>query len=256
MFNITSIPSDENIDLAKIRLYKLVTKDRRTYIGVDRKVSVFEVFDENPATDQSTHRLISSKHIYGHTSGWESFDVTSAVRRWVRFVNSVQILEVRIETVFNNNGPGDMDIDTRHENKRDPLLVVFSSETEAKRQHARELQELISHETDVNTISPAEMFDLGEGKTPLKLSPGNQMSSTNINLNKYSPGDSHVLHRVKRAKRNRKNRRNNNCRRKPMYVNFAEINWNDWIIAPRGYQVTSMRKLLLASFHLAIVYSY
>ena len=48
-----------------------------------------------------------------------------------------------------------------------------------------------------------------------------------------------------RAKRNagrrpRKSKRNS-CRRKPMYINFAEIHWDKWIIAPNGYQVNIAR---------------
>ena len=44
--------------------------------------------------------------------------------------------------------------------------------------------------------------------------------------------------RSKRAKaRRRRRRRRNMCRRRPMYVNFEDINWHTWIIAPKGYQV-------------------
>lgn len=41
------------------------------------------------------------------------------------------------------------------------------------------------------------------------------------------------------GKRRRKNtqRGRNSCRRRPMYVDFADIHWDNWIIAPAGYQV-------------------
>ncbi|XP_046419342.1 protein decapentaplegic [Neodiprion virginianus] len=44
----------------------------------------------------------------------------------------------------------------------------------------------------------------------------------------------------RRAKRAavRKNRRRDgreNCRRHPLYVDFADVGWNDWIVAPPGY---------------------
>ncbi|XP_066588844.1 protein decapentaplegic isoform X2 [Prorops nasuta] len=44
----------------------------------------------------------------------------------------------------------------------------------------------------------------------------------------------------RRAKRAalRKNRRKDgreNCRRHPLYVDFADVGWNDWIVAPPGY---------------------
>ena len=27
-----------------------------------------------------------------------------------------------------------------------------------------------------------------------------------------------------------------NCQRRPLYVNFSDVHWNDWIVAPEGYQ--------------------
>ncbi|GMS78951.1 hypothetical protein PENTCL1PPCAC_1126, partial [Pristionchus entomophagus] len=48
--------------------------------------------------------------------------------------------------------------------------------------------------------------------------------------------------RKERKERRRKNRKHRNggekgiCHRKPMYVDFAELNWQDWIMAPPGYE--------------------
>ena len=41
--------------------------------------------------------------------------------------------------------------------------------------------------------------------------------------------------RKKRKAQRRKNRREY-CRRYPLYVDFADVGWNDWIVAPHGYQ--------------------
>ena len=41
--------------------------------------------------------------------------------------------------------------------------------------------------------------------------------------------------RSKRKAGRRKNRREY-CRRHPLYVDFADVGWNDWIVAPPGYQ--------------------
>jgi len=45
--------------------------------------------------------------------------------------------------------------------------------------------------------------------------------------------------RVKRSvSRNRRRRaKRNSCRRKPMWVDFGDVQWNRWIIEPPGYQV-------------------
>ncbi|KMQ95783.1 protein decapentaplegic [Lasius niger] len=49
-----------------------------------------------------------------------------------------------------------------------------------------------------------------------------------------------ILERARRARRadTRKNRRKDgreNCRRHTLYVDFADVGWNDWIVAPPGY---------------------
>ena len=49
--------------------------------------------------------------------------------------------------------------------------------------------------------------------------------------------------RSKRAKAHkRRKRRRNMCRRRPMYVNFEDINWHTWIIAPKGFQVRRTKR--------------
>ena len=42
--------------------------------------------------------------------------------------------------------------------------------------------------------------------------------------------------RPKRGKQRRRSRRQ--CRKVPMFVSFAEINWHKWVIAPKGYEVS------------------
>jgi bone morphogenetic protein 2/4 len=39
----------------------------------------------------------------------------------------------------------------------------------------------------------------------------------------------------KRKNRKKKRRRKTNCRRHPLYVDFQDVGWNDWIVAPPGY---------------------
>ena len=43
--------------------------------------------------------------------------------------------------------------------------------------------------------------------------------------------------RFRRSLKRRIKNRKNVCRRRPMYVDFEDINWNEWILAPSGYQV-------------------
>lgn len=50
-------------------------------------------------------------------------------------------------------------------------------------------------------------------------------------------GKSHPLtRRAKRSPKQRGRKRNRNCRRHALYVDFSDVGWNDWIVAPPGYQ--------------------
>lgn len=211
VFNITSISRDEEIDYAMLRLYTLVQQDRDAYAGIDRIVSVLQDrgYELGP---EDRYKILSSRHIYGHNSGWEAFDVTSAVRLWADNISCVQILEVRIESVFNAVTDGAMDIDTDPNHRNEPLLVIFSNNNQKRSLREKELHELIAHELDVEDEAVAT-------------------ESVHQHRHSNSTGQ---LSRFKRSKKNRRN----SCRRSLLYVSFQEINWNKWIIAPPGYQVT------------------
>ena len=225
VFNITSISMDEVIDHAQLRLYTLVQRDRNTYIGVDRKVSVLEVLSQRRDVDDTTkYRQLSSRHVYGQNSGWEAFDVTSAVKRWVQNLTHVQILEVRIESVFHDGSHGNMDIDTDPTHKNEPLLVVFSNDLQRERLHDTEMHEFIRHESDIKESR-------GILKRNLKLPAIHHAASGSSRVMSELSAAPHRI--VKRSKKNRRN----SCRRKPMYVNFQDINWHEWILIPTGYQV-------------------
>ena len=40
-------------------------------------------------------------------------------------------------------------------------------------------------------------------------------------------------------KNQRRHKSSPSCRRRPLYVNFTKINYDEWIIAPEGYEVNS-----------------
>ena len=51
--------------------------------------------------------------------------------------------------------------------------------------------------------------------------------------------DNSIVSRFKRASAAKRHRRKNgreNCHRHPLYVDFKDVGWNDWIVAPPGYE--------------------
>jgi len=100
MFNVTSVGHDEDIYLAELRLLTLVETDRSLYDGINRLVTVYELGAatgnySTAAGTASGYHQIASKLIYGRSSGWETFTVTDAVKRWVRLRTTAQVTQMR-----------------------------------------------------------------------------------------------------------------------------------------------------------------
>ena len=221
VFNITGLSPGERINLAELRLFTLIDRDRTSFMGVDRKVSVYEV---NPYLDQP-YILIDSKHIYGRSSGWETFEVTSAVKRWSRDIKSTQHVEIRIESIFHSVGnSGNLDINTRPLTQHEPLLVVFSNDRNKKRVHRKESQELMTHQRD------QLYFPLDHQQSRDQLKFNNNSVNETVSISNNSNNSDIELSRVKRSS-------GKHCHRRDMWINFSDMGWDSWIVAPGGYQV-------------------
>lgn len=53
----------------------------------------------------------------------------------------------------------------------------------------------------------------------------------------------YIVEELGRIRKGKLKRKKNPCRRKPLHVNFAAINYDQWIIAPPTYEVSG-KKLL------------
>ncbi|XP_062064682.1 bone morphogenetic protein 10 [Lepus europaeus] len=223
LFNV-SIPHHEEVIMAELRLYTLVQRDRLIYDGVDRKITIFEVLDsEGDNNGERSLLVLVSGEIYGTNSEWETFDVTDAIRRWQKSSSSTHQLEVHIESRHNEAediSRGQLEIDTSAQNKHDPLLVVFSDDQSSDKERKEELNEMIAHE-QLLELDNVDGFSRGPGEEALL-----QMRSNII----YDS-----------TARIRRNAKGNYCKRTPLYIDFKEIGWDSWIIAPPGYEAYECR---------------
>ncbi|NXG38519.1 BMP10 protein, partial [Dromaius novaehollandiae] len=221
LFNV-SIPHHEEITMAELRLYTLVERDRMLYDGLDRKVTIFEVLgnDHVGVGEERKTVALASRQIYGKNSEWETFEVTEAIRRWRTAGLTTHRLEVHIESREGEeqNGEGKLDIDINSEAKHVPLLIVFSDDqSNDKKEEKQELDEMIDHE---------QLLDLEN------LEVGNFHNR---------PGEEALLQMRSNiiydsTARIRRNAKGNYCKKTPLYIDFKEIGWDSWIIAPAGYE--------------------
>jgi len=263
LFNV-SVPHHERITAAELRLYTLVQNDRHLYDGVDRKVTVYELgpLDEGdgdplvPRGDnfEAPHgrRLepveLASRQVYGVDDGWEAFDLTATVQRWRRSESgTTHRLEVHIaslvseerkglnvEVNHSNTTPppeGDLKIDTSPEEKHKPLLIVFSNDQSGDdRQDRHELNEMIDHETSDLVL---QQHNLELGLNSLGEEVLQEDGVDEPNEEDLIQMRSNMIYDT--TSRIRRNAKGNYCKKQSLFVEFKDIGWDSWILAPAGY---------------------
>ncbi|MBN3298732.1 BMP4 protein, partial [Amia calva] len=188
LFNLSSIPEDEVLSSAELRLYRQQIEDAGLYGDHEglHRINVYEVL-KPPRKGQLITRLLDTRLVRHNISRWESFDVSPAVLRWTqdRLPNHGLAVEV----------------------------LHLNHTTSQQGRHVRVSRSL--HQV------PGE--DWAQLR-PLLVTFGHD-------------GKGHPLtRRVKRGTKPRGRKRNRNCRRHALYVDFSDVGWNDWIVAPPGYQ--------------------
>ncbi|CDQ75316.1 unnamed protein product [Oncorhynchus mykiss] len=227
LFNV-SIPHNERITAAELRLYTLLEQQDGT--GEDNRTA-----KDTERGGAGGRVELASRQVYGTDNGWEAFDLTAAVQHWRKSeYSTTHRLEVHIASLTSEGerGPtladdegegegrrifrGDMEIDTSPDDKHKPLMIIFSDDQSGDhRDDKRELNEMIGHETSEAVLQEEEEEEEQDEEALL------QMRSNLI----YDT-----------ASRIRRNAKVNQCKKQSLYVEFKDIGWDSWILAPAGYE--------------------
>lgn len=205
-FNLTSIPNEELITSAELRIYRdqvmgaaasVNSSSDHAHAGGFHRINVYEIF--GVPDDQGREplaRLLDTRLVQDSLSRWESFDVSPAVFKW---------------TSGKDHNHGFM-VEVLHPDEGD-------SNGEHAQRRSRHVRVSRSLHQDQDSWPQAR---------PLLVTYGHD-----------GRGDS-VLHtREKRQAALRKQRRKHqhkaSCKRHALYVDFSDVGWNEWIVAPPGY---------------------
>ncbi|XP_068432960.1 bone morphogenetic protein 2b isoform X3 [Clinocottus analis] len=202
-FNLTSIPDEEFITSAELRVYRDQVTGGGALAGGSHRINIYEIFEAPSAQGREPlARLLDTRLVRDSLSRWESFDVSPAVSQWT-------------------SGRG--------RNHGFMVEVHHPEEGEAEEDGER-AQRRSAH---VRVSRSLHRGDGGGGASwpqarPLLVTYGHD-----------GRGDS-VLHtREKRQAALRKQRRKHqhkaSCKRHALYVDFSDVGWNEWIVAPPGY---------------------
>ncbi|KAM6964637.1 bone morphogenetic protein 2 [Tautogolabrus adspersus] len=203
-FNLSSFGREERMIKAEFRWFR---KKQKIYLGKSNrahfyKVDLYEVLDSRVKPWRGN--LITSRLVPLFTQGWEVFNVTQTVSKWIH--NSQEnngILVVTtlpsgnwIESLVSSKQHGELS-DTR------AYLVIFSDDGRTG----------ASNQSYLGQTKPAAAPELHSGPSRRR---------------RASPGL--VTHG-----------RPQSCQRVPLFVDFEEIGWSGWIISPRGYNAYHCR---------------
>ena len=230
-FDVSSMSTDELLRAAELRLYRVASPDHgslpaeagvnTTTVGVNKtagvplhhrhRIDVYEVLTSPRPSDVTRpadviRRLIDTRAVDARVSAWETFDVWPAVQRWRRQRDRSGGLLVDFVTAT-GHAPR-----VRHVRLRRSL-----AETDARWAQRRPL--LVTYTDDRR----------GPHRRPAAARRQRGARRTRRGARR----------RNRQRKRGRKRKQNQkqkgHCARKPLYVDFGDVGWNNWIIAPLGY---------------------
>ncbi|XP_068605450.1 anti-dorsalizing morphogenic protein [Brachionichthys hirsutus] len=200
-FNLSTVARTEKVLTAELHLFKLRPQAKLKQHHFCQ-VSVYQLFDTSRSNNTQEKKLLSSRLVPVHTTGWEVFTITHAVRSWMSDDGSNLGLRVTVRTL----GGSQMDMKAirfasgrSHHQSKQPMLVVFTDD--GRRSTTLENTGMISATS-------------GLPHAPLAGSPSRSARSVD-----YSEEEGVSLP----------------CQRLPLYVDFEEIGWSGWIVSPRGY---------------------
>uniref|UniRef100_A0A665UYG8 Growth/differentiation factor 2-like n=1 Tax=Echeneis naucrates TaxID=173247 RepID=A0A665UYG8_ECHNA len=208
-FNI-SIPNHEKIAMAKLQLFFLPdTRAKVTSITFKATVKVYEVFhsDLTPTT-----QLLVGQELTGSQSIWTTFDVTTAIQSWIKSSRGATVFDVVVDrkdcAAFGSGDeqPGCLNMSLSVGDNTSAALIIFSDDLGSRRLEMRkELKEMILHEEE--TILHSGIVE------------------------------------AQHPRRNKRKAEREYCRRTSLKVNFKDIGWDSWIVAPPEYDAFECRGL-------------
>ncbi|XP_056621333.1 bone morphogenetic protein 2b [Triplophysa dalaica] len=201
-FNLTSVPVEELISAAELRIFRDQVLDdaspgnSSSTAGGFHRINIYEVF--RPALEPSKEpitRLLDTRLVQDSHTRWESFDVGSAVAHWAG--------------------------DSRH-NHGLLVEVLHPGDSEAgeevRRRHVRVSRSLHGDKDSWAQARPLLVTYSHDGQGTAVLHSNREKRQAR-----------------QRPKQRRKHHPRTNCRRHPLYVDFSDVGWNEWIVAPPGY---------------------
>lgn len=192
---------------------------------------------------RAAKKLIDTQVIDVRDTGWLSFDVYPAVDRWLKHPNENYGLLITI--LIENQGKTSLssslsslsasNFSSSSLSKLHSQLFVFNSEYFLV-QSSSNSETNTNHEHQWHEMQPL-IITFSNNEKIHRHNLVNKEKVNGLNRSKRERKRFMPLQKMGGRKRYHKtSRKKDYCRRHQMFVDFKEIGWTDWIVAPPGYQ--------------------
>lgn len=255
-FNVTYIPQLEQLIDAELRIYieRNNTHEHDTDNVVKHKLQVFEIMKPVATGEEPISRLIDVQDIIVQNSTWVSLDVHPAVLKWKNKPRANHGLEIRVVQHKNNPSSHPLkhvrlrrsaEVGDSEWNIQRPLLVTYTDDGKASN-----LSRTKRSSDNTDNTEDDEIEDNGDSDSKKKRKRKRKKCPKGDKGKKCRRKRKERRERRKNKQKNKrkdKDRRKENppgkereghkdlCQRRPLYVDFNDVQWNDWIVAPLGY---------------------
>uniref|UniRef100_A0A8C6TMX1 TGF-beta family profile domain-containing protein n=1 Tax=Neogobius melanostomus TaxID=47308 RepID=A0A8C6TMX1_9GOBI len=202
LFNLSSFGKDERLNKAEFRWFR----EKQTFACLFpcmAQVDLYEVLDSRVKPWRGN--LITTRLVPLYTQGWEVFNITQVVSKWIRNSEDNNGI-LMVTTLPSGNWMDTPEVSSpKHkaeESDTNAYLVIFSDE---------------------NAGGASNKSYLGEMSYICQ--------TLHLNPLQSPPAEHH----------DRRGRPAHTCQRVPLFVDFEEIGWSGWIISPRGYNAHHCR---------------
>uniref|UniRef100_A0A8B9QC88 Growth differentiation factor 7 n=1 Tax=Apteryx owenii TaxID=8824 RepID=A0A8B9QC88_APTOW len=220
LFDISSLPEAEEVTGAELRVLRALPENRSLALSPEGTLHHL-LLSTCPSRDGEEPRLLDSRAadvLDAGSSRWEVFDVWEALRDRREKSPSGKLLCFLLRIVSDQSGrllpPRQLGFSKPRPQPHERALLVAFSRTQRKENLFKEIRDKIKALGSPPFLEPP---DPGRETHPKR-----RRRRTTIAAR--SGGRGHG----KKAK--------TRCSRKPLHVNFKELGWDDWIIAPLDYE--------------------
>lgn len=213
-FNIT-IPGHEKITAAELQLLFLPEPSARVTSHTYK--AIIHVYEVDCLNFTSARQLLVGREVVASQGTWETLDVTAVVQNWIRLGHGTTMFDVFVDRKdCGGEALGCLNMSVSVGDNTSAALIIFSNDLGSRRREAKkELREMILHEEETIFHSGADW-------------------SRADRLSNEIPEALHPRRRKRKAEREY-------CRRTSLKVNFKDIGWDSWIVAPPEYDAFECR---------------